>query len=73
LQGACDKADANIEPHPLWEYPCQALGNPFKLLDFDFKSRMPETNFAIEKTIMISNFSKDLNGNLILQTLLMKF
>jgi hypothetical protein len=62
FKAACDKADANIEPHPLWEYPCQALGEPLELMDFDLTSKLPDKDVIVKKNLLISNFKKDLNG-----------
>ena len=38
--GACDAADADVEPQPLWEYPATAAADPVKLLDFDFSAEV---------------------------------
>ena len=32
--------DTNVEPHPLWEYPCTAKSKIFKLLSFDFRKNV---------------------------------
>ena len=41
IMGACDAADANVEPQPLWEYPtAAATAGPIKLLDFDFSAEV---------------------------------
>ncbi|KAG8230327.1 hypothetical protein J437_LFUL000598 [Ladona fulva] len=33
--------DDQIEPQPLWEYPCTALSSPFLLFQFDFQQPFP--------------------------------
>lgn len=47
IMHACDTSDADVEPHPLWEYPCRASGQAFKLMDFDFSHAIPDT--CVEK------------------------
>lgn len=36
--------DSYVEPKPLWEYPCKALGNPVELMSIDFNNF--EKNFT---------------------------
>lgn len=36
IKGATDISDPALEPHPLWEYPCKALTEPFEIMSFDF-------------------------------------
>jgi len=38
-----DSADFEIEPHPLWEYPCRALSLPTKMMTVDLVS-LPKGN-----------------------------
>ncbi len=51
-QDACDACDAEVEPHPLWEYPCTARGEPRRLMAFDFSSSLPDK--AQEETTVLS-------------------
>lgn len=41
MQSACQLADAECEPHPLWEYPCRALTAAHTLATFDFSGGEP--------------------------------
>ncbi len=42
IMSACDDSDAEVEPHPLWEYPCIARGRPEKLMQFNFADSVPK-------------------------------
>lgn len=35
LQGAIDSSDAQVEPHPLWEYPTRALSTAVQVMTVD--------------------------------------
>ena len=55
---ACDKADANVEPQPLWEYPAKAAADPVKLLDFDFSAEVRTfENLLQEKSLTVTLFT----------------
>ena len=45
IMGACDAADADVEPQPLWEYPASAAAEPVKLLEFDFSAEVRHFEF----------------------------
>jgi hypothetical protein len=36
IQSSRSISDSLVEAHPLWEYPCEALSQPFIVLDFNF-------------------------------------
>ena len=38
MKEAIDASDSQVEPHPLWEYPCRALSTPVRLLTLDLTS-----------------------------------
>ena len=55
LQNTSDKVDVNVEPQPLWEYPCKAASEPQTLLKIDFMSQLQQiediqqkANFVID-------------------------
>ncbi|GIY94694.1 protein arginine N-methyltransferase 7 [Caerostris extrusa] len=47
IQRAVSIADAAVEPHPLWEYPCKALSETFNLFKFDFSESTFTDSFEI--------------------------
>lgn len=55
-------SDANVEPQPLWEYPCRAKGRPTKLMDFNFREKVPEDKVEVSKVIEIEDFYGNVNG-----------
>lgn len=61
IMHACDVSDLNVEPQPLWEYPCVCLGPACKLMTFDFTKSMGE-DLVEETTISISDSSVLPNG-----------
>ena len=42
IMDACDISDAEVEPQPLWEYPCRAQSRPLPLITFQFNEKIPE-------------------------------
>lgn len=36
VEASSEISDCDVEPQPLWEYPCRPLGEPFDVLAFDF-------------------------------------
>ena len=65
VMNACDVSDANVEPQPLWEYPCRALANPVRLAKFEFgaKTGPPESSQSYECCIDIDEENRNqLNG-----------
>ena len=52
VKDACRKSDEDVEPHPLWEYPCIAVGNPESLMKFELHSSIP--NQKIMEKIKLS-------------------
>jgi protein arginine N-methyltransferase 7 len=50
IEGASDTSDANVEPHPLWEYPGRAQSAPAMLIKFDFAQKVPKKN--VEKEVV---------------------
>ncbi|GBP58490.1 Protein arginine N-methyltransferase 7 [Eumeta japonica] len=58
-------SDQELEPHPLWEYPCYSRGTPRKLITFEF-SELPKT-YALDSTfnfvdIFQGDESRTVNG-----------
>lgn len=47
VQEAISVADEEVEPHPLWEYPCKPLISPFELLSFDLSVGVGTQNVEI--------------------------
>ncbi|XP_060604526.1 protein arginine N-methyltransferase 7-like [Ruditapes philippinarum] len=43
IQKSSEEVDENVEPHPLWEYPCTAAGNQQQVLNIDFTKSMTDT------------------------------
>ncbi|XP_055222218.1 protein arginine N-methyltransferase 7 isoform X5 [Gorilla gorilla gorilla] len=39
------------EPHPLWEYPCRSLSQPWQILTFDFRQPVPLQPLCAEGTV----------------------
>nr|XP_021528210.1 protein arginine N-methyltransferase 7 isoform X1 [Aotus nancymaae] len=39
------------EPHPLWEYPCRSLSEPWQILAFDFQQLVPLQPLRAEGTV----------------------
>jgi len=46
IESACQVADSDWEPHPLWEYPCRALTAPRTLATFDLADGEPADQSA---------------------------
>lgn len=44
LKDAIDASDSQVEPHPLWEYPCRALSAPVRLLTLDLTSSQSQVD-----------------------------
>ncbi|TRY61040.1 hypothetical protein TCAL_05739 [Tigriopus californicus] len=59
IMQACDESDADVEPHPLWEYPCRASGQAIKLMDFEFAYALPEQVVQKQTTLEVAS---DCNG-----------
>ena len=64
LQSACDTSDACVEPHPLWEYPCLALGKPTRVMAFDLNEPMPSHHLTVDQEFEIEEQHGGLNGNI---------
>ncbi len=62
LQGACSISDATVEPHPLWEYPCRALGKPVKLMELTPQDIKSEKIMQNEVEAFIEDSSNEANG-----------
>jgi len=61
IMKASDGCDLNVEPHPLWEYPCKALGKPKPVATFEFSK--PIHNFQRETCLPLEwENIQDLNG-----------
>ncbi len=48
IMKACDVSDAEVEPEPLWEYPCEALACPKPVMSFDFASEISKMTGSAE-------------------------
>ncbi|GFU76827.1 protein arginine N-methyltransferase 7 [Trichonephila clavipes] len=55
IQRAISIADASVEPHPVWEYPCTALSEEFDLLEFDFSKSTFTNAFEVSGEVPISS------------------
>ena len=62
IEAAADVSDCNVEPQPLWEYPCTALGPPVQVLELDLTSRVPGENTAFTGACAITDKSCPVNG-----------
>ncbi|XP_058384080.1 protein arginine N-methyltransferase 7 isoform X5 [Diceros bicornis minor] len=45
------KESKEAEPHPLWEYPCHSLSEPWQILTFDFRQPVPPQPVRAEGSI----------------------
>jgi len=43
VQSSRSISDSLVEAHPLWEYPCEALSQPFSILHFSFTKAIEDT------------------------------
>ena len=60
-QNSSDGCDENVEPQPLWEYPCTALGEPKALAHFEFSE--PIQNLVKETLLPFKKQGdQDVNG-----------
>jgi len=57
--GTCDE---NVEPHPLWEYPCVALAQPTRLLTVNLEDSVPEKNINCSGSIPVEYNNLEVNG-----------
>lgn len=48
IMNACDISDAEVEPEPLWEYPCQAKSLPKSLMEFDFRHSIEDKKSLVK-------------------------
>ncbi|XP_015913660.1 protein arginine N-methyltransferase 7 [Parasteatoda tepidariorum] len=55
IQRAISLADAAIEPHPLWEYPCKPVTKIFEIINCDFLRDSFKDSFEASGEIEISN------------------
>ncbi|GBN22019.1 Protein arginine N-methyltransferase 7 [Araneus ventricosus] len=55
IQRAISIADAAVEAHPLWEYPCKAISEASNLLEFDFSKTTFKDSFEVEGEIPVSS------------------
>ncbi|GFY67684.1 protein arginine N-methyltransferase 7 [Trichonephila inaurata madagascariensis] len=55
IQRAISIADASVEPHPVWEYPCTALSEEFNLQEFDFSKSTFTNAFEVSGEVPISS------------------
>nr|CAG4640705.1 EOG090X02VY [Eulimnadia texana] len=61
IQTAIDATDDMVEPHPLWEYPCTALGEPFRLMSLDITESPGKENLQFAGTSSLA-FDGNCNG-----------
>ena len=61
IMEACDISDAEVEPQPLWEYPCQARSQPKPLITFNFNEKVPEK--IIQTTQKFDNLKMNKRGS----------
>ena len=55
IMNACDVSDAEVEPQPLWEYPCYAEDMPREIMTFDFTKKDVENK---KTTVKFENLKK---------------
>ena len=58
---ACDISDAEVEPQPLWEYPCRAQSRPLPLITFQFNEKIPEK--IVQTTQKFHNLQMNKRGS----------
>ena len=63
IEAASDASDSNVEPQPLWEYPCKALASPHKVLELDMRGRVSETAMSYSGEVALSAKASGLNIN----------
>jgi len=62
IEEASENSDSNVEPQPLWEYPCTALGPPVKVRSFDLNSIIPSAPLEMIGDIPVQSNAGELNG-----------
>jgi len=62
IESASNTSDQTVEPHPLWEYPCVALGSPVEVLEFDLTSKVPKNMASYNGDVAVLEKSLTLNG-----------
>ncbi|XP_012666552.1 protein arginine N-methyltransferase 7 [Otolemur garnettii] len=54
IQRALDfRESKEAEPHPLWEYPCRSLSEPWQMLTFDFQQPVPQQPVRAEGSVKL--------------------
>ena len=61
IMDACDISDAEVEPQPLWEYPCKAECVPKSLVTFDLTQKIPENE--LKATTLFDELSVTKRGS----------
>lgn len=59
MEEAIDLSDELVEPHPLWEYPCRSLSEPFKIMTLNLEQSVAEQATDHEGHLLI-----DVDGSL---------
>lgn len=54
VEKSANLADSIVEPQPLWEYPCRALGKPQEILTVDFAKFMETKRTITESKFEVS-------------------
>eukprot|EP00090_Calanus_glacialis_P010298 TRINITY_DN18678_c0_g1_i1.p1 TRINITY_DN18678_c0_g1~~TRINITY_DN18678_c0_g1_i1.p1 ORF type:complete len:702 (-),score=219.83 TRINITY_DN18678_c0_g1_i1:21-2126(-) len=62
IESASNTSDQAVEPHPLWEYPCVALGKPVEVLQFDLTQKVPKNITSFSGDVNILEKSLAVNG-----------
>lgn len=57
--GTCDE---NVEPHPLWEYPCVALAPPTRLMTINLAEPVPHQNVTKSGAVQVESSNLKVNG-----------
>jgi len=62
IEKASDTCDENVEPHPLWEYPCIPLAPPTRALTVCLADGVPDKDITYTGTVDITSQELDVNG-----------
>ena len=62
IEATSDNVDNNVEPQPLWEYPCKAVSESEVLLKVDFESMLQQSDDILQETILHVAKQEPCNG-----------
>ena len=52
IEATSDEVDNNVEPQPLWEYPCKAVSEPKVLLKVDLKCMVQKSDDILQEAVL---------------------